>query len=228
LNGVPGRLRPYLPSGMTEFTPIRESQTDYEGLQLIARTPRPFRIGERAAHFDTMMGNLIDVLNDPSRARRRDPDVSNRMRQDLQILGTLQLRQLYTAQRCRCSAGQRRPHQPPGIAAVLFGRHAPGRPQARHRALHGRRRRGPLARVSGRPLRQRGDRPGGRRPPARDRGWQVMRDASHHHPLVLPESTATALVRRLTAIGHTGSPPPAPPTSTSAPRRSTPPPSAKC
>lgn len=70
----------------------------YEGMQLVVRPSRPFAIGHRSAHIDTLFGNYIDVMRDPSRARQKDPDVGNRMRQDLQILGCLNVRKLATVQ----------------------------------------------------------------------------------------------------------------------------------
>lgn len=72
--------------------------TAYEGMNLVIRPSRPFAVGQRSAHFDTMFAHYIDLVNDPSRARRKDPDVGNRMRQDLQILGCLNVRKLATIQ----------------------------------------------------------------------------------------------------------------------------------
>ncbi len=70
----------------------------YEGIQMVVRSTRPFSVGHRSAHMDTLFGNYIDVLRDPSRARMKDPDAGNRMRQDLQILGCLNVRKLATVQ----------------------------------------------------------------------------------------------------------------------------------
>ncbi len=75
-----------------------ETPTPYEGMQMVVRPQRPFAVGHRSAHFDTLFANFIDLVNDPSRARLRDPDVANRMRQDLQILGCLNVRKLATIQ----------------------------------------------------------------------------------------------------------------------------------
>jgi phage gp29-like protein len=74
------------------------SAGSYEGMQMVVRPSRPFAIGDRSAHFDTLFGHYIDVVHDPSRAKQRDPDVHNRMRQDLQILGCLNVRKLATIQ----------------------------------------------------------------------------------------------------------------------------------
>jgi phage gp29-like protein len=70
----------------------------YEGMQLVVRPSRPFAIGHRSAHMDTLFGNYIDLMRDPSRARQKDPDIGNRMRQDLQVLGCLNVRKLATVQ----------------------------------------------------------------------------------------------------------------------------------
>jgi phage gp29-like protein len=68
----------------------------YEGMHVVLRPSRPFAVGERSAHFDTLFAYFIDLVQDPSRARRKDRDVHNRMRQDLQILGCLNVRKLAT------------------------------------------------------------------------------------------------------------------------------------
>ncbi len=70
----------------------------YGGMQLAIRQPRGFAVGERSAHFDTLFATYIDMVKDPSRAKQKDPDVNNRMRQDLQVLGCLRVRQLATTQ----------------------------------------------------------------------------------------------------------------------------------
>lgn len=70
----------------------------YEGMQLVVRPSRPFSVGHRSAHIDTMFGNYIDLMRDPSRARQKDPEIGNRMRQDLQVLGCLNVRKLATVQ----------------------------------------------------------------------------------------------------------------------------------
>lgn len=93
----------------------------YEGMQLVVRPSRPFSVGHRSAHVDTLFGNYIDLMRDPSRARQKDPDIGNRMRQDLQVLGCLNVRKLATVQ-------LRREFQPAngtpeaGIVAARFDR----------------------------------------------------------------------------------------------------------
>lgn len=68
----------------------------YAGLSLVVRNPRRFAVGERSAHMDTFFGNYLDWVADPSRAKAKDPDVQNRMRQDLQVIGCIRVRQLAT------------------------------------------------------------------------------------------------------------------------------------
>lgn len=77
---------------------LRRSNTNYEGMQVSMRPSRQFKVGGRSAHFDTLFAKYIDLVDDPSRAKRKDSDIQNRMRQDLQVLGCLNVRKLATIQ----------------------------------------------------------------------------------------------------------------------------------
>ena len=77
---------------------LHKKTTSYEGLSMVLRPSRPFMVGQRSAHFDTLFAFYIDLVGDPSRARQKDPDIQNRMRQDLQVLACLQVRKLATIQ----------------------------------------------------------------------------------------------------------------------------------
>jgi phage gp29-like protein len=97
LSSLQARSQVY--AAATSGSPRRTTGGDpYGGMQLIVRQPRPFAVGERSANFDTLFGYYIDAIRDPSRARLKDSDIQNRMRQDLQVLGTLNVRKLATAQ----------------------------------------------------------------------------------------------------------------------------------
>ncbi len=92
------RVRRYEADRVQRYSGGSSSPTPYEGMQLVVRPSRPFAVGHRSAHVDTLFGPFIDLMRDPSRARRKDADVGNRMRQDLQILGCLNVRKLATVQ----------------------------------------------------------------------------------------------------------------------------------
>jgi phage gp29-like protein len=101
---VDAQSRPARREGMREVDAVNRYRANhsstakgrYEGMHVVMRPSRPFAVGERSAHFDTLFAYFIDLVQDPSRARRKDRDVHNRMRQDLQILGCINVRKLAT------------------------------------------------------------------------------------------------------------------------------------
>lgn len=89
-----------LPLGVANAARIKGHGSDYEGMAITIRPARAAVIGDRSGHADTLFWNFTDVVTaiEGSRARSRDSEVVERMRQCPKIAACMRLRQLMTSQ----------------------------------------------------------------------------------------------------------------------------------